>query len=63
MYKTIDNDFLICPYCGYKERVDFETFDSRGLECSEEHECSECGKIFMAHRFVIVHYETDKIVK
>lgn len=64
MYETIDNNFLICPYCGHKEKVDFETFDSNfgtDPDCFEEHECPDCGKTYLAHRFVIVNYETDKI--
>ena len=64
MYDTFDDKFLICPYCGHKEKVDLETFVSNfgtDPDCTEEHECPECGKIYKAHRMVFIHYETNKI--
>ena len=59
--ETFDHEYLICPYCGYKEEVGFETFFSKDLECDEKHECQECGKTFTATRSVIFCYETFKI--
>ena len=55
---TFSNDKLICPYCGYEEEVDYETFWSNDLECEEDHECLNCGKEFIATRGVIMVYET-----
>lgn len=60
MSNTFSNHALICPYCGYEEEVDYETFYSSDLECGEEHTCENCGRDFIATRGVIMVYETFK---
>lgn len=57
---TFDDEYLICPFCGYKRFVDFETFYSDNLDCEEEHTCPECGQKYIASRTVSFMYETFK---
>lgn len=51
---TSDSCYLICPYCGYKDRDPYAL--SHNLEFSEETTCGECDRKFMAHSSVRVTY-------
>lgn len=55
-----DEDKIICPYCGYERKVDFETFHGDSADCEEEMECENCGKTFIAFREVKCYYGTHK---
>jgi uncharacterized Zn-finger protein len=57
---TWDDNELICPYCGHHQEVD-ETFEGDDLDFeTEEVQCEECGKTFIASREVEIHYQAYK---
>lgn len=57
--EVIDNEYVICPFCGYKIEgwdISFESDESQTLTCDE------CGEQFIATRSEIVTYSTTGII-
>ena len=55
----------ICPYCGYKYKVDpTEDIPTRDLEFDDlESNCPKCGETYLVKQRVIFLYETSKYPK
>ena len=58
--KEIDHEYtseIVCPYCGYEHSDSWE-WEQDELEPSEDYECKDCGRTFIAERNVTVRYST-----
>ena len=53
---TYNNDYLICPYCGYKDCDSFELSDEE-----DEYECPQCGSILKYHKEISVSYDVEVV--
>ena len=53
----MDDDSAICPYCGAKNYVESEDYDSK----EREEECHECGKTYLVYQeFSVTHCTRTK---
>ena len=50
-----------CPYCG-EICTDLWEWEPRQMECTEDCDCTSCGKTFVLTRTVDVYYETEKTI-
>lgn len=55
-YIEAEGDYLICPYCGAKIRIDPDIFSDRFVDDEAEVYCEECDRSFYAEREVTVNY-------
>lgn len=60
----IDNDYIICPYCGYKKKAEYETYFGDCCpdvyeEGEEDVNCPECGKTFLLTKELSWEYRTE----
>ena len=53
---TYTDDYLTCPYCGYKDHDSFEL-----PEEDDEYECPQCGSILKYHKEISVSYDVEVV--
>ena len=59
-YIDAEGDYLICPYCGAKIRINPEIFSDNIGDDEAEVYCEECDRSFYAMREVNVSYSSQK---
>ena len=59
-YIDAEGDYLICPYCGAKIRIDPEIFSNYTMDDEREVYCEDCDHYFIALREVNVSYSSRK---
>lgn len=59
-YIDAEGDYLICPYCGAKIRINPEIFSDLAMDDEEEVYCEDCDHDFVASREVNVSYSSRK---
>lgn len=59
-YIDAEGDYLICPYCGAKIRINPEIFSDLAMDDEEEVYCEDCDHDFVASREVKVSYSSRK---
>ncbi len=64
----ISNDEIICPYCGFKEDVEYEMYFGENdinpfEEGEQEVKCPNCNRIFHLSKELYWRYETSVIEK
>ncbi len=47
---------IICPHCGWSYQA--EPCDGDASEDPSEHECDECGKLFVLYASISITYHT-----
>ena len=51
-----DDDYIVCPHCGYQRLADFEDNSEDGFD----DECEECGKEFVHWAQISISYVSKK---
>lgn len=51
-----DDEYIICPHCGYKRRADFEDNN----QIPDEFDCEECGKNYYRWAVISISYCTKQ---
>ena len=59
-YIEAEGDYLICPYCGAKIRINPEIFSDYTMDDEAEVYCEDCDHEFIALREVNVSYSSRK---
>lgn len=59
-YIDAEGDYLICPYCGAKIRINPEIFSDHAMDDETEIYCEDCDHEFIALREVNISYSTRK---
>lgn len=54
--ETYNEDYLVCPQCGYENRDSFELPDE-----DDEYECPRCGSILKYNRRITVSYDCEVV--
>lgn len=57
-YIDAEGDYLICPYCGAKIRINPEIFSNYAMDDEAEEYCEDCDHEFIALREVYVRYSS-----
>jgi len=55
-----DDDYPICPYCGY---VEIDAWELELTDDESEHDCSNCERIYLITRNVSVTYTSKAIAE
>ena len=59
-YIEAEGDYIICPYCGAKIRINPEIFSDYAMDDEAEVYCEDCDNEFIALREVNISYSTRK---
>ena len=54
--ETYNENYLICPYCGYENKDSFELPDE-----DNEYTCPRCGSVLKYNRCITVSYDVEVI--
>lgn len=59
-FENYSEDYLICPYCGWKHDTDEAFFFDEDFD---EYDCENCGKRFLVDTNVVWSWKTAKLNK